>query len=593
MTFAGLRALGLITVPLLVAGCNSRQPTATSVQRVAQQVDPNEELAQSVRDELRKATDPGATRRVIEQVNGAMARGPSERPLPGLSADEQALLQKDLGLRPNELAEVERAEFTAADGHFLDEALLLRDVVRSLDVDQRAPVARAEAALAWVVRNLRGLPPSGPAVPVAFAAMRGAGTPVERTYFLLALLSQMGLDAALVGDPSASPEGVWAVGVLSDGQIYLLDARLSLPLPGPGGKGVLTLAEARHSADAFKPLAIDPKLPYDVDVSRLQRSEILVTAPLAALSPRMRFLQRIVGEDTVRLTADVIGQRDRFRVVAGGATVRLWNSPAADAFPRLMFAFLPAGEGGGDTSNPGRIGVFYRELIRFEMLPQFLRELQGEPGARVINLFRALATGLDLPGQAHDLILRGQFREATDQLVAVQSQVKHRPSNPEELVQNARDWATAARQFAADASRQQRGALEPEAIDRMEQNKRIAEQLWKSPRGPITLLQYIVSDRLAAETTYYLGLCKHEEAERATQGDASRAAWATAQQWWRSFLAGYGSHSWAPAARRNLARALETSGQRQAARTEYEVIAESAPTPLERLACRYLAEKTK
>jgi hypothetical protein len=48
-----------------------------------------------------------------------------------------------------------------------------------------------------------------------------------------------------------------------------------------------------------------------------------------------------------------------------------------------------------------------------------------------------------------------------------------------------------------------------------------------------------------------------------------------------------------PAARRNLARTLEAGGQRQAARSEYSTLADSAPTPFEKLACRYLAERLK
>jgi hypothetical protein len=594
MKFAGFRPFGLIAVAFsALAGCNSRPAAVASAQTVARQVDPADELSQSVRDEFRKSGDPAASRRVVEQVNSYLSRGGPERRVQGLSAGERKLLQSELALRPNELTELERSEFTSADAYYLDETVLLRDVARSLDVDGRPPVERSEAAVAWVARNLRDLKSDGPSIPVAFAALRGAGTPVERTYCLLALLSQLGLDAALIGDPNAGPDGVWAVGVLASGRIELFDARLGLPLPGPDGNGLLNLAQLRRSVDALKPLAVDPKVSYDVNAARAHRSEILIAAPLASLSPRMRLLQKIVGQDKVRLTADLAGQRDRFRAAAGGANVRLWSSQAADAYPRLLFGFLPASEGGGDTATPARLGLYIRAQVPFDLLPPVLRELQGEPGNRILSHFRALSTGLYLPGQAHDLILRGQFREATDQLVSVQSQVKHRPGNPAELMKNAEDWATAARQYAAALSRQQRGALEPDAAERMEQDKKTAERLWQSPRGPLTLLQYLVSDPLAAETTYLLGLCKHEEAERSSHGDGAQQSWTTAQQWWKSFLAAYPSHARAPAARRNLARALEAGGQKQAARTEYVVAAETASTPLERLACRYLAEKLK
>jgi hypothetical protein len=227
-------------------------------------------------------------------------------------------------------------------------------------------------------------------------------------------------------------------------------------------------------------------------------------------------------------------------------------------------------------------------------LPQFLKELQGEPGMKILNSFRALTTGLDMPGQAHDLILRGQFREATEQLIAVQTQMKHRPSNPTELVQNTEDWAKAAREYAADAIRNERGGLDAAGLERMNQNRSTAERLWQSPRGPLVYLQFLTSDLVASQTTYLLGLCKHEEAERlVSQPEAARPAWQTAQRWWRSFLNSYPTHPSAPAARRSLARALDAGGQRSAARAEYSALAESAPTPHEKLACRYLAEKLK
>jgi transglutaminase-like putative cysteine protease len=582
-------ALGLVAS---AAGCNSRPP-ATVAEQVSKQSDPFEELAQSIRDDFRKPADAAVSRRVVEQVNNQLSRGGERRPA-GLSAEDRSQLQKELGLRPQEVVELGRTEFTSVDAHYLDEVLLLRDIARSLDADRLPPLERSEAALAWVTRNLRAVPPAGPAVPISFLAMQGAGSPIERTYFLLALLRQLNLDAALIGDPGAKPDAVWAVGVLADGQVYLLDARLGLPLPGIAGKGVLTLEQARSYIEPFKPLDLDTKLPYDVSRDRAKPAEILVTAPLSALSPRMRFLQELVGDETTRLAADMATQAERFRKAAGGATVRPWCPPVGDAYPRLLYAFLPQAEGGGDTSSPGRLPIFYRSLVPLELLPQFLKELQGEPGMKILNSFRALTTGLDMPGQAHDLILRGQFREATEQLIGVQTQAKHRPGNPDELIKNTEDWAKAAREYAADAIRNERGGLDAAGLERMNQNRMTAERLWQSPRGPLVYLQFLTSDMVASHTTYLLGLCKHEEAERlASQPDVARPAWRTAQQWWRSFLNSYPTHPSAPAARRSLARALEAGGQRPAARAEYSALAESAPTRHEKLACRYLAEKLK
>jgi transglutaminase-like putative cysteine protease len=584
-------ACRLLAIVAVASGCNS-PPAATTARTGGAQPDPTAELVESIREDLRKSPDPPTSRRLVEQLNSYLPRASAERRPAPLSAEERTVLQRDFALRPEEITQVARSEFTPVDAYYLDETFLLRDIARSLDVDRLNPVARAEAALAWVVRNLRGVAASGPAMPVGFVVTRGAGTPLERTYVLLALLSHLGLDAALIGDANSGPDGVWAVGVLTDGQVYLFDARLGLPLPGPDS-GVLTLAQARSLADPFQPLAIDPKLPYDVTADRAKRAEVLVTVPLSALSSRMRLLQEMIGTETARLTADPVALADRFRKAA--APVRLWCPPAADAVPRLLFAFVPAADGGGDNSPPEKLRIrqFLFDLVPFELLPQYLR-IGGEPGDRVRSQFMNRVAVFSDPGQAHDLIVRGQFREATDQLVAAQSRAKHRPGNPAELAKYAEEWANAARRYTAAQSRRERGAGDPAALAQMDVDKQLADQLWQSNRGPQAYLEYLVAEPLAAQATYLLGLCKHEEAERKRdQPDAARPAWATAQQWWRSFLSGYPSSPWAPAARRNLASALERGGQTAAARGEYTTLADSAPTPLEKLACRYLAEKSK
>jgi hypothetical protein len=260
-----------------------------------------------------------------------------------------------------------------------------------------------------------------------------------------------------------------------------------------------------------------------------------------------------------------------------------------------LFAFIPAADGGGDTSPPDRLRLrqFLFDLVPFDMLPSYL-QLTGEPGDRIRTQFAGRIAVLSDPGQAHDLILRGQFHDATEMLVAMQSRTKRRPGNPMELAKNAQEWANAARRYAAAQSRRERGAGDPESMAQAELDKATADQLWESSRGPQALIEYLVADPLAAQTTYLLGLCKHEEAERLQdQGADSKQAWATARQWWRSFIATYPNSSWVPAAQRNLARTLECSGQRDAARAAYLALVNSAPTPLERLACRYLAEKLK
>jgi hypothetical protein len=592
-------SLLILSFGMVLIGCNSSRPPATQSTIVTKQVDPADDLTTSVREELRKSPDQAACRRLVDQLNATLPRLTGDRRPVALTPAERSQLEKELALQPLEIAEVTRVEFTTVDSYYLDESILFRDIARALDVDRLPPVERAVAALTWVRVNLRSVNPTGPALPPWFVAVRGTATPLERTYAFLTLLRQLDVDAALIGD--AGPEGVWAVGVLADGQVYLFDPRLGLPLPGPDGKGVLTLGQARSTADPFHALAIDPKTPYDVTPDRVKRAEVLVTAPLSSVSPRMRFLQSLLPAGTVRLTTDpfAVGERFRSAVGADGPAVRLGGPPALDALPRCLFTFLPATEGGGDPSPPGqrRFERYLFEFVPFGLLPPFLQQLQGEPGSRIKLEFMARITSLIQPGQARDLILRGRFREATDQIVELQQRTKRRPISTQEMEQTTREWADAARSYYAAVSRRERGKADPTAVIGLDEMRGTMEGLWKNNRGPQAYLNYIVSDELAAQSTFLLALCKHEEAERLTRRPETAAsaapAWASAQRWWSTFLGNYPNRPETLAAKRNLAAAQSAGGKRAEARTAYEALANSDMPSLDRLSSRYLAESLK
>src|SRR5205809_3540418 len=115
-----------------------------------------------------------------------------------------------------------------------------------------------------------------------------------------ALVQQLELDDCVIAiagnDGTPRP---WLAGVLNrvkDGhEVYLFDCRLGLPVPGPKGSGIATLAQLKSDPkllDAFK--VPDDACKYDVDAEQLKNTEILVMAPLPALSARMRFLEEDV-----------------------------------------------------------------------------------------------------------------------------------------------------------------------------------------------------------------------------------------------------------------------------------------------------------
>jgi hypothetical protein len=390
-----------------------------------------ENALDAARAALAKDTDLDTCRSALQQINTHLARGPGERP-PALDPAEKERLRDRFGLTGEELAEVESSTYTFLDAQYLDCCFLLRDAARSLDVKapgaggdgkslRPAPTERAAAAFAWVVRQVRLEEDRGEEpVPPQFVLRRGWGTALDRSLIFLALLEQVGhgdeadpgpgggLVGCLLLRPGKEPAGqrLWACGVAAEvdkkRNLYLFDPRLGLPLPGPGGRGIATLAAARtgpamlaqltvesghrgpthfimqtlgahglapagvpagspaqlHAAlDMMKSNVVTMAYPYDVTAERARAAEVYQVCPLSALAPRMRTLQDqlLPPAVRVRLAADPEGDRKKFEGAAGTpgrkkAEVRVWKEGTG-----LLRRFLPPDEGGVDPVRPFRL----------------------------------------------------------------------------------------------------------------------------------------------------------------------------------------------------------------------------------------------
>src|SRR5207253_10936580 len=132
---------------------------------------------------------------------------------------------------------------------------------------------------------------------------------------------------------------------------------LGLPLPGPKGQGIATLAQLRAQPAILQQLTVDDKAPYDVSQDQARQAEIHVACVLSALAPRMRYLQeRLSGTDKVLLSVDPVALVQHF--AAGvqsdpmkGVVVRVWNLPGDVSSPiRVLRNFVPEDEGGIDKT---------------------------------------------------------------------------------------------------------------------------------------------------------------------------------------------------------------------------------------------------
>ncbi len=617
-TIAILAALVLIAtlVVFLTGGRTAPRSTGSTAARAAAEDD----ALREARELLSRDADVASCSAAIGKVNSHLGKHPDLRP-PAVTTEEDARLRGRFNLDPAELAEAEGASYTQLDAHHLDGCLLFRDAARALDTEEVSsdgspirpgPVERATTAFDWAMRQVRPDDRAAEQVPPAYALRRGRGNALERGLTFLALLEQDAgpehLAGCLLTVPGPKGARLWACGVVvGDGKdVYLFDPRLGLPVPGPGGRGVATLAEAAKDPAVLAQLDGGPEHAYDVKPDQLRAAEGLTVFTLSSLAPRMRFLQDnlLKRSSGARLAADPadLDRLESALKASGGAGVKV-SKPGID----VLWRFLPKEEGGADApvpyplaSFPGfvrpddpaqvpmsRVHRFEMRLVPWEVLPQQFNSVdfpvQVGLGQRVREAFAVSFTRpVRDPKAPREQMLHGHYSDAVPKLVTehddLQASISRR-SAAENLDKDLQEWLRAAREAYVFQQR-----AKGNAAKEAEANQAI-ENLWKHAGPVAVLLLGAAAKPRDAEVIYQLGLCMQEQAEQRqaridvlardgvapAKSDAERGkrAWEDAKGWWTRFATDYGQERAAPAARQNRGRAEAMLGDWKAAAASF------------------------
>jgi hypothetical protein len=610
----------------------------------------DEVSSDTIRDNLRRAIDLDDYRSLVQLLNTYVEQGGAKCQRTLASADRD-LLGRQFHLEPDELAEIDRPNFTTLDAHHLEFSFLLRDALRSLHTERLSPLDQATASFAWVMRQIRQVDRTGDSVPPEFVLRRGSGTAQERALVFLALLEQLGIDSCMVAIPGGARGDAglryWVAGALIGKSIYLFDTRLGLPLPGSKGQGVATLAQVRQDPSVLQQLMVDPKLPYDVTTEQARQTELQIACSLSALAPRLRLLEEALsGSDTMHLSVDARGLWQRFEAACkepglSGTRLRVWNLPGDPNTPiRVLRGFLPPQEGGTDKTQ--REELSKRELVPWSAYPRPLLQIRGPVGDATAGLFRmpfisfSLDTKLSnqllqlwMPALAQassggngggagmsrrpsdvlvrermprDLVLRGRLEEATPLLVAMRAELQHQKTlvnQVADLQPQLEEWCERAKvvsQTRLVVQERARRAKNPEeAASEMAAADEQLNQLNKS--FPVSVvIQAAAAEPMSDAVTYLLALCKHEQAERvqtrvAASAKGAENAWRSAVDWWSNYLSDFPRGSGMPAARGHLARAKLALEQRAEAAALLVDVTEQPLTNLEKTGRLYLARQ--
>ena len=198
--------------------------------------------------------------------------------------------------------------FTRDDGRLLQEAVWLRDVARQT-AGQAEPLEQAKRLFDWVVRNIQLATPEsmgGIRQRPWQALVSGRGTAEERAWIFSLLAGQARLDVVAFALPDANDKAslrFWTVGVDIDGQWYLFDPALGLPVPGPTGQGVATLAQVKQDERVLKQLDLDEKNNYPVKSADLAAVVGLIEdTPLYKRGHAKMLEAQLAGEQRLVLT---------------------------------------------------------------------------------------------------------------------------------------------------------------------------------------------------------------------------------------------------------------------------------------------------
>jgi hypothetical protein len=574
----------LVVVAYLIFGGNPPPPPPQNTQR---QDDP----VRTSREALSRTADITTIREVLTQINQLLGRreaGEAARPVFALPNET---LRTRFELTDDEWAEVTSESFTLLDGRHLETSFLFRDAAASFTrdgtLDDAPPLRRAELAFDWAVRQVSLTEGGADPLPLDFVLRRGRGTALERALVFLSLLQQLDLPGCLIAlrEPLAGGFPLWVCGVLLDHDIYLFDPRMGVPIPGPKGIGVATLAEAIVQPEVLKQLEADS---YNLTAEEARKARIYIAPPLSALAPRMSYLEKLLQDKdvtapivSVRLSEDALGSFKRLQEAWVHAGVQ--DPPPVQAWSpitRSARAILPPEEGGIDKNPRPRWIMLRFSIVPLQYFPQIVSRDMGAIYQRMVEKFGGPFMNLIFePHQPRDSLLRGRFDEASRALTTLRTdadasvaRLQGNPDMPKRAAAGIKSMLEA------------QGALmhaQKEGNPNIEELRVALESAVREGQGRVdAYIEGCAGVPLGEEVSYQLALSKHEQAVRmqlrvefpnrsgsstGNEIDDARRAWQNAADWWKTYLDKYPDSARASSARLHASRALLMLGERDGA----------------------------
>lgn len=161
-------------------------------------------------------------------------------------------------------------------------------------------------------------------------AISARGDAVARARVFLQLAMQADLHPCWVALPGITDDSyrLWAIGIPVGKELYLLEPRLGIPLPGTDQKGVATLEQAQQDPAILRRAKIADLFDYPVSAPDVARAFLVLDLEPASLSRLMQRMESaLTGNLRLRLAADLDAWKQQLQMAAPDRTIRLGSLP--------------------------------------------------------------------------------------------------------------------------------------------------------------------------------------------------------------------------------------------------------------------------
>lgn len=228
------------------------------------------------------------------------------------------------------------AGFEPWESRLLQQSVWLRDISAWAKNNALTDLELAKALFDWTIRNVQLDPPAEDSIvhhPWQ-ALMYGHGTAEDRAWVFAELCRHQNLDVVMLAFEQGEQSSQWWLpAVMGEGELYLFDTRLGLPIQGADSADVATLAQVLADPGILDQLSIEGEESYPYSSESFQgESPPRIVAWLVGshlqLSKRAAMLQsEIKGEDFVTFTADLQAQVAKLKDIDSVDRVALWPYP--------------------------------------------------------------------------------------------------------------------------------------------------------------------------------------------------------------------------------------------------------------------------